>query len=97
MIKPPSHFSTMFTLEWILDLFFYGLFLGALCFANYIIVIYGYNQGNNSIGIDCNSKYDRLDSNDDCRVVYRARAASYASLLIMLMLHSLVCKHLQKS
>ena len=97
MIKPPSHFSTMFTLEWILDLFFYGIFLGALCFANYIIVIYGYNQGNNSIGIDCNSKYDRLDSDDDCRVVYRARAASYASLLIMLMLHSIVCKHLQKS
>ena len=41
MNKPPKEFKTIFTLEWYLDLFFYGFLIGALALANFVIVVFG--------------------------------------------------------
>lgn len=62
---------------------------GALCFANYIIVIYGRNDGNEDVSANCNEGA----VNGECEVIYRARAAAYASLLLMLMVLAFGCKH----
>lgn len=41
MNKPPKEFKTIFTLEWYLDLFFYGFLIGALALVNFVIVVFG--------------------------------------------------------
>ena len=41
MNKPPSEFKTIFTLEWYMDLFFYGILIGAISLANFVIVVFG--------------------------------------------------------
>ena len=41
MNKPPLEFKTIFTLEWYMDLFFYGILIGALSLANFVIVVFG--------------------------------------------------------
>ena len=41
MNKPPKEFKSIFTLEWYLDLFFYGFLIGALALTNFVIVVFG--------------------------------------------------------
>ena len=41
MNKPPSEFKTIFTLEWYLDLFFYGFLIGGLALVNFVVVVFG--------------------------------------------------------
>ncbi|TIA86769.1 hypothetical protein E3P99_03578 [Wallemia hederae] len=93
MLQPPSNFFSIFTATWYLDLFSYGFMSGALCFANYIIVIYGRYDGNEDVSANCNEGA----VNGECEVIYRARAAAYASLLLMLMVLAFGCKHTTRS
>ncbi|TIA99512.1 hypothetical protein E3P96_02904 [Wallemia ichthyophaga] len=93
MLQPPSNFFTIFTPTWFLDLSSYGFVSGALCFANYIIVIYARNDGNEDVSANCNEGA----VNSECEVIYRARAAAYASLLLMLMILAFGCKHTTRS
>ena len=44
MSKSPKHFQSIFTLDWYLDLIFYGVVMGGLSLANFCIVIYGYYE-----------------------------------------------------
>lgn len=55
MDKRPEDFKSIFVLEWWLDLFFYGVLMGAISLANFAIAAYAYNDG--YLGIDCNSGY----------------------------------------
>ncbi|EOR00553.1 hypothetical protein E3P92_04153 [Wallemia ichthyophaga] len=93
MLQPPSNFFTIFTPRWFMDLFAFGIMAGALCFANFIIVIYGRNDGNEDVSASCNEGA----VNSECEVIYRARAATYASLLLMLMVLAFDCKHSTRS
>jgi Na+-exporting ATPase len=42
MDLPPTAFHQIFTLEFYLDLVFYGVLMGALSMVNFVIVLWGY-------------------------------------------------------
>ena len=42
MVQPPESFQRIFTLEFYADLVFYGILMGALALANFVIVLWGY-------------------------------------------------------
>lgn len=42
MDLPPSDFKYIFTLEFVIDLAFYGLLIGAQSLINFVIVLWGY-------------------------------------------------------
>ncbi|WFC99112.1 P-type Na(+) transporter [Malassezia yamatoensis] len=71
MEKPPykSRFG-IFTMEMILDLIVYGLWMAALCLATFALILYGWGDGD--LGYNCNNKY-----NASCDTVFRARGATF--------------------
>lgn len=54
-------------------MFFYGLWIAALCLASFSIVMFGFGDGN--LGTGCNEGY-----NATCDTVFRARATTFACL-----------------
>ncbi|CAK9782312.1 putative calcium-transporting ATPase 3 [Cutaneotrichosporon oleaginosum] len=86
MTRPPEAYATIFTPEFIIDLFFYGLLLGAQSLVNFVIVMYGYFPGD--LGHDCNERDLAV-----CAPVFRARATCMATLQICMLLHAFQCKH----
>lgn len=53
----------------------YGLWMSALCLSSFVLVLYGFGQGSADIGENCNNDYS-----EGCRVVFRARATTFACL-----------------
>jgi len=90
MDLPPSSFQSIFTLEFYADLIFYGFLMGALSLVNFVIVLWGYFPGD--LGRFCNETDDAI-----CEPVFQARATCFATLVIILMFHSLECKHFTMS
>ncbi|KAL9937899.1 hypothetical protein V8E36_003444 [Tilletia maclaganii] len=72
--KPRSIKQGVFSAEVIVDLFFYGILMAALCLANFSMVVYLW--GNGQLGTDCNTS--GLDEAEICRTVFRARSATFA-------------------
>ena len=89
MEQPPHSFHQIFTLEFYVDLIFYGFVMGALSLVNFVIVMWGYFPGD--LGVLCNE-----EDSDRCSPVFQARATCYATLVIILMIHALECKHVTK-
>ncbi|KAI2482274.1 Sodium transport ATPase 5, partial [Pyrenophora tritici-repentis] len=56
----------VFTLEVVLDMFVYGLWIAALCLGSFALVMFGFGDGN--LGNNCNESY-----NNTCDTVFRAR------------------------
>ncbi|WFD01556.1 P-type Na(+) transporter [Malassezia obtusa] len=69
--KPNTSRFGIFTLEMLLDLLVYGLWMAALCLATFSLVMFRWGDGD--LGLDCNNKY-----NDSCDLVFRARGATFA-------------------
>ncbi|BEJ14512.1 hypothetical protein CspHIS471_0402790 [Cutaneotrichosporon sp. HIS471] len=90
MEQQPDAFHHIFTLEFYSDLAFYGILIGALSLANFVIVLWGYFPG--YLGVNCNEKSSA--NGDACTDVYLARATCYSTLVIILMIHALECKHM---
>lgn len=90
MDQPPENFHRIFTLEFYADLIFYGFLMGALSLVNFVIVLWGYFPGD--LGYLCNE-----ETGPQCNSVYQARSACFATLVIILMIHSLECKHFNLS
>ena len=63
-----------------LDMLVYGLWLAALCLASFTLVLFGFNNGWADIGEDCNNKIGNINDPNNCHVVFRARATTFASL-----------------
>jgi len=63
----------VFTIEVIVDIFVYGLWIATLCLASFAIVMFGFGDGN--LGVGCNETF-----NETCDTVYRARATTFACL-----------------
>ena len=91
MLRKPHEFQNIFTFWWIVDLFAYGFFMGAIAIANFAAVMWGYFDG--YLGVRCNENLDR----DLCGHTGRARGAVFASFLFVLLIHAFVCKHPQQS
>ncbi|KAI1497743.1 cation transporting ATPase [Biscogniauxia marginata] len=74
MKRPPQSLKTgIFTLEFFLDMIVYGLWITALCLGAFVLRVYAWGNGN--LGRGCNENYS-----DQCEVVFRARATTFACL-----------------
>jgi magnesium-transporting ATPase (P-type) len=89
MEQRPEAFHQIFTLEFYIDLIFYGFLMGALALVNFVIVLWGYFPGD--LGVLCNE-----EDSDLCSPVYQARSTCFATLVIILMIHSFECKHFSR-
>lgn len=99
MDQGPETYQKIFTVEFYVDLVFYGFLIGALALVNFVIVQWGYFDGD--LGFLCNEHQSWItDFNgneiDVCNKVFTARATCFATLVIILMIHALECKHVNR-
>ncbi|KAK4999984.1 P-type ATPase [Elasticomyces elasticus] len=74
MMRPPQSLKKgIFTLEIMVDMLVYGLWMACLCLAAFVLVLFGFGNGN--IGEGCNESYSQ-----DCDIVFRARATTFVCL-----------------
>ena len=72
--RPPQSLKRgVFTLEVMLDMLVYGLWMSALCLSSFLLVLYGFGDGN--LGSNCNDSYS-----EQCDTVFRARATTFCTL-----------------
>ncbi|TGO36264.1 hypothetical protein BHYA_0130g00140 [Botrytis hyacinthi] len=71
MNRPPQ--NGIFTLEIMIDMVVYGLWMAALCLSAFSLVLFGW--GNGDLGFECNDRYS-----DQCDTVFRARATTFVCL-----------------
>jgi Na+-exporting ATPase len=92
MLRAPHDVKAgVFTTELITDKFIYGFFMGALCLFSFAVVAYvGPGQGN--LGSGCNEGW-----NETCDVVFRARATTYATITLLLLVTAWEVKHFSRS
>lgn len=76
MQRPPQNLKQgVFTPELLVDMVVYGVWMAALCICSFIVVLYGFGRGAADLGDDCNNNYS-----ESCKVVFRARATTFACL-----------------
>jgi P-type Na+/K+ transporter len=91
MHRPPHNVvSGVFNKEFAADIIVYGIIMGAAPLLCFVIVVYVVGNGN--LGTNCNG-----GMNSSCETVYRARAAVFASLTILILLHAFEMKHSRQS
>lgn len=74
LTRPPQSLKRgVFTLEVLVDMLAYGLWMAALCLAAFSLVMFGFGDGD--LGTGCNGSY-----NDRCDTVFRARATTFVCL-----------------
>lgn len=72
--RPPHDLKRgVFSLELMCDMLVYGLWMSALCISSFVLVMFGFGDGN--FGDDCNIAYS-----DRCDTVFRARATTFVSM-----------------
>lgn len=72
--RPPQSLKTgIFTMEFLIDMVVYGLWITLLCLSSFVLVVYGFGGG--SLGEGCNESYS-----ESCELVFRARATTFACL-----------------
>lgn len=74
MRRPPQSLKTgVFTMEILIDMVVYGLWMAALCLSAFSLVLFGF--GNGDLASNCNGDYS-----DACDTVFRARATTFVCL-----------------
>jgi Na+-exporting ATPase len=75
--EPHDTKTGVFTWEVILDMFVYGIVIGALCIVAFVIVVYGYFDGFLGLGgsENCNAGY-----NFGCEAVFRGRTTVFVTM-----------------
>ncbi|CZR65832.1 probable ENA5-Plasma membrane P-type ATPase involved in Na+ and Li+ efflux [Phialocephala subalpina] len=74
MQRPPQSLKTgVFTLEVMIDMLVYGLWMAALCLSAFSLVLFGFGDGD--LGSNCNDSYSEA-----CDTVFRARATTFVCL-----------------
>lgn len=82
MEQPPKDpKSAVFTWEVIIDMIVYGFFLACICVATFSGLIYGYGDGKDRLGRNCNENYT-----DACYNVYRTRSITFVQMTWALLL-----------
>lgn len=91
MSKPPQNKNRgVFTNQILADMMVYGVIMGVLTLATFVIVVYGANGGN--LGRNCNKHYE-----ESCEAVFRARAAVFAELTWLILISAWEFKDLRRS
>lgn len=79
MERPPQNLKRgVFTIEVMIDMVVYGLWISALCLGSFVLVLYGFGDG--SLGENCNDSYRNAAGEAVCDTVFRARATTFACL-----------------
>lgn len=92
MVRAPHNLSVgVFTKELITDKFIYGFFMGSLCLLSFAVVAYA-GPGGGDLGSGCNEGW-----NDTCGVAFRARATTYATITLLLLVTAWEVKHFARS
>ncbi|KAB8289655.1 hypothetical protein EYC80_010568 [Monilinia laxa] len=74
MDRPPQSLKRgVFTLEVMIDMLVYGLWMAALCLSAFSLVLFGWGTGD--LGSECNDRYSQ-----QCDTVFRARATTFVCL-----------------
>lgn len=74
MDRPPQSLKKgVFTIEVMVDMLAYGLWMSCLCLSAFTLVLFGFGDGN--IGDGCNASYSQ-----GCDTVFRARATTFVCL-----------------
>lgn len=74
MRRPPQSLKRgVFTLEVMVDMVVYGLWVATLCLGAFSLVVFGFGDGD--LGQSCNDSYSA-----ECDTVFRARATCFACL-----------------
>jgi len=76
--RPPQSLKRgIFSFEVMVDMLVYGLWIAALCLASFVIVLYGFEDGNTGRipASGCNNRYSQ-----ECDAVFRARATCFSCL-----------------
>ncbi|KAF2743897.1 potassium/sodium eff [Sporormia fimetaria CBS 119925] len=72
--RPPQNLQRgVFTLEVMLDMVVYGVWIAALCLCSFLLVLFAWGDGD--LGVNCNDSYS-----ERCDTVFRARATCFACL-----------------
>ncbi|KAI0433444.1 hypothetical protein F5Y09DRAFT_73844 [Xylaria sp. FL1042] len=91
MRKPPhDKKSGVFTKQILVDMVVYGILMGSLTLATFIIIVYGANNG--ELGRDCNKQWG-----ETCGPVFRARAAVFAELTWLILFSAWEFKDIRRS
>ncbi|KAI5776350.1 putative sodium P-type ATPase [Geopyxis carbonaria] len=91
MTRPPHDVKVgIFTLEVLIDLTVYGIYMAALCLASFTIVVFGFGDG--QLGIDCNDRY-----HDSCALVFRARSTTFTCLTWFALILAWEMVHMRRS
>ncbi|CAB5394826.1 unnamed protein product [Rhizophagus irregularis] len=105
MRYPPRSKGGLFTWEVIIDMIYYGIVLGGLSLANFVIVVYAIGNGN--LGQNCNSSpfgqecapndptCDPIALEIACHQIYRARGTTFATITYILLIHAYNCRSLR--
>jgi len=92
MFRPPHDVRAgVFSAELITDKFIYGFFMGALCLFSFAIVAY-VGPGGGNLGSGCNEGF-----NETCVVAFRARATTYTTITLLLLVTAWEVKHFARS
>lgn len=91
MRRPPHDTKRgVFSPEIIVDMTVYGLIMGTCTLLTFVIIVYG--PGNGELGFDCNRGF-----NEDCSIVFQARAAVFAELTWLILISAWEFKSLRRS
>ncbi|OLN89013.1 Calcium-transporting ATPase 3-like protein 1 [Colletotrichum chlorophyti] len=91
MRKPPQDKKRgVFSIQVMVDMIVYGIIMGTLTLVTFVIIVYGANGGN--LGVECNKTWS-----EECRPVFRARAAVFAELTWIILISAWEFKNLRRS
>ncbi|KAF9547988.1 Na+ ATPase [Mortierella hygrophila] len=91
MREPPrSAKQGLFSFEVVMDTLVYGIVMGGLSFANFLIALLVFHEGH--MGHDCNREYS-----DSCYGVFRSRTTTYASLTFLILAHAINSRAIRES
>ncbi|KAI9596494.1 hypothetical protein BDF19DRAFT_491261 [Syncephalis fuscata] len=89
MLRPPRRIGTgLFSPEIICDIMYYGVWMGALTLSNFVLIIYGFGDG--QLGNNCNHVFSNA-----CELVFKARGTGYATLTLLILAHGINCRTLR--
>ncbi|RXW14101.1 hypothetical protein EST38_g11756 [Candolleomyces aberdarensis] len=91
MLRPPHDVKDgVFSWPVVIDCFAYGIVMGALSLAVFVIVVYGRYDG--QLGLNCNHSTSEI-----CNVVFRGRSATFATIIFCILLFAFELKHFDRS
>ncbi|PHH63628.1 hypothetical protein CDD81_5609 [Ophiocordyceps australis] len=94
--RPPRNLQAgIFTLELVRDQLVYGTAMGLLSLASFMIVAFAASGGWRVLEANCNDS--SMAGGSACAVVYRARATTFATLSVLLLVTAWEVKHFQRS